>query len=104
GRQAGDAKRLGLDWYGFVISFKGVFLEGLEIVFIVITFGLNADDVPLAATGALLGAVIVLIAAIALHKPLSRVPDNTIKLAVGLLLPPFGTFWAVEGLGAFRAS
>jgi Ca2+/H+ antiporter, TMEM165/GDT1 family len=102
GRQAGDDKKLGLDWFGFVVSFKGVFLEGLEIVFIVITFGLTAGDVPLAATGAIVGAMIVLLAAIALHKPLSRVPENMLKFAVGLLLSTFGTFWAVEGLGVFR--
>jgi len=101
---AGDEKKLGLDWFGFVVSFKGVFLEGLEIVFVVITFGLNADDMPLAVTGAIVGAIIVLGAAVALHKPLSRVPENTIKFAVGLLLSTFGTFWAVEGLGVFRDS
>ena len=101
-RAAGTERKLGLDWFGFVVTFKGVFLEGLEIVFIVITFGLNADNVPLAATGAIIAATIVLIAAIILHKPLSRVPENTIKFAVGLLLSTFGTFWAVEGLGVFQ--
>jgi uncharacterized membrane protein len=100
-RRAGEERRLGLDWFAFVVSFKGVFLEGLEIVFIVITFGLNADDVPLAAAGAVAGGVIVLGAGLALHKPLARVPENTIKFAVGLLLSTFGTFWAVEGLGVF---
>ncbi len=57
---AGNERKLGLDWFGFVVSFKGVFLEGLEIVFIVITFGLNADDVPLAAAGAVIGGIVVL--------------------------------------------
>lgn len=101
-RRAGDETRLGLDWFGFTVSFKGVFLEGLEIVFIVITFGLSADDLPLAAMGALAAGACVLVAAIAAHKPLSRVPENTIKFAVALLLSTFGTFWAVEGLGVFR--
>ena len=55
GRSAGSERYLGLDWFGFVVSFKGVFLEGLEIVFIVITFGLNAGNVPLAATGIVAG-------------------------------------------------
>jgi uncharacterized membrane protein len=100
-RQAGDERRLGLDWFAFVVSFKGVFLEGLEIVFIVITFGLNADSIALATLGAAIGGVIVLAAGFALHKPLTRVPENTIKFAVGLLLSTFGTFWAVEGLGWF---
>ena len=84
-----------------MVSFKGVFLEGLEIVFIVITFGLNANSIPLATLGAAIGGVIVLAAGFALHKPLARVPENTIKFAVGLLLSTFGTFWAVEGLGWF---
>ncbi len=100
-RAAGDERRLGLDWFAFVVSFKGVFLEGLEIVFIVITFGLNADSIWLAIAGAALGGAIVLGAGFALHRPLARVPENTIKFAVGLLLSTFGTFWAVEGLGWF---
>jgi Ca2+/H+ antiporter, TMEM165/GDT1 family len=100
-REAGEERRLGLDWFAFVVSFKGVFLEGLEIVFIVITFGLNADSIWLAVLGAAIGGTIVLAAGIALHKPLARVPENTIKFVVGLLLSTFGTFWAVEGLGSF---
>jgi uncharacterized membrane protein len=100
-RRAGDERHLGLDWFAFVVSFKGVFLEGLEIVFIVITFGLNADSIALAVLGAAIGGVIVLGAGFALHKPLARVPENTIKFVVGLLLSTFGTFWAVEGLGWF---
>jgi Ca2+/H+ antiporter, TMEM165/GDT1 family len=103
-RAAGEERRLGLDWFAFVVSFKGVFLEGLEIVFIVITFGLNANSIALATVGAAIGGVIVLAAGLALHKPLARVPENTIKFAVGLLLSTFGTFWAVEGLGWFGPS
>ncbi len=101
GRSAGAGQRLGLDWFGFVVSFKGVFLEGLEIVFIVITFGLNADDVPTAAAGAAVAGALVLGAGVVAHRPLAGVPQNTIKFAVGLLLSTFGTFWAVEGLGVF---
>jgi uncharacterized membrane protein len=101
GRRAGADQRFGLDWFGFVVSFKGVFLEGLEIVFIVITFGLNADDVPAAAAGAALAGVVVLGIGAVAHKPLANVPQNMIKFAVGLLLSTFGTFWAVEGLGVF---
>lgn len=102
-REAGGEQRLGLDWFGFTVAFKGVFLEGLEVVFIVITFGLNADSIPLAAAGAAVAGLIVLVAGIAAHRPLSRVPENTIKLTVGLLLTTFGTFWAAEGLGVFAA-
>jgi uncharacterized membrane protein len=100
-RAAGDDRRMGLDWFAFVVSFKGVFLEGLEIVFIVITFGLSGDSIGLAVVGAALGGTIVLAAGFALHRPLARVPENTIKFAVGLLLSTFGTFWSVEGLGWF---
>jgi Ca2+/H+ antiporter, TMEM165/GDT1 family len=100
-RRAGDERRLGLDWFAFVVSFKGVFLEGLEIVFIVITFGLNANSISLAIIGAAIGGAIVLAAGFALHKPLARVPENTIKFVVGLLLSTFGTFWSIEGLGWF---
>jgi Ca2+/H+ antiporter, TMEM165/GDT1 family len=101
-RGAGRETKVGLDWFGFVVSFKGVFLEGLEVIFIVITFGLNAHSLPTAIAGASVGGAIVLVAGVALHKPLARVPENTIKLVVGLLLSTFGTFWAVEGLGVFK--
>jgi Ca2+/H+ antiporter, TMEM165/GDT1 family len=101
GRRAGHEQRFGLDWFGFVVAFKGVFLEGMEIVFIVITFGTNADDVPAAAAAAALAGVAVVGVGAAAHKPLTRVPQNTIKFAVGLMLSTFGTFWAVEGLGVF---
>ena len=74
-------------------------LEGLEVVFIVLTFGLNADSVPLAAAGAAAAGVLVLASGAILHRPLARVPENTLKFAVGLLLATFGTFWSVEGLG-----
>jgi uncharacterized membrane protein len=93
----------GIDLFGFMVSFKGVFLEGMEVVFIVITFGLNADDVPLASAGAGAAVLVVLAAGVALRKPLSMVPENTLKYGVGLLLAAFGTFWAVEGVGIFRA-
>jgi uncharacterized membrane protein len=101
-RLAASESRFGLDWLGFVVSFKGVFLEGLEVIFIVITFGLNAHSMPIAVAGAAAGGAIVLVAGLLLHKPLSRVPENTIKFAVGLLLSTFGTFWSVEGLGVFK--
>ncbi|HEU5371083.1 MAG TPA: hypothetical protein VFU51_01710 [Gaiellaceae bacterium] len=101
-RAAGPEDRFGLDWFSFVVSFKGVFLEGTEVVFIVITFGLNAHDVPLAAGAAGAAGVAVLAAGAVAHRPLARVPENALKYVVGLLLSTFGTFWAVEGLGVFR--
>lgn len=103
GRRAAAESRFGVDWLGFVVSFKGVFLEGLEVIFIVITFGSNAHSLPTAIVAAAIGGAIVIVAGVALHRPLARVPENTIKFAVGLLLSTFGTFWAVEGLGVFGA-
>jgi uncharacterized membrane protein len=101
-RAAGGRQRFGLDWFGFVVSFKGVFLEGVEVVFIVITFGLNAGNVAVAAVSATAaGLVVATVGAIA-TRPLSAVPENTLKYAVGLLLATYGTFWAVEGLGLSR--
>jgi uncharacterized membrane protein len=96
---AADDRRLGLDWLAFAVSFKAVLLEGVEVVFIVITFGANADSVPLAAAGAAAACAVVVSAGALLRHPLSRVPENTIKFTVGLLLTTFGTFWLVEGLG-----
>src|SRR5207244_4658778 len=97
---AGADVRRGLDWVGFVVSFKGVFLEGLEVAFIVLTFGSTQGSIPLAALGA--GAAVVLVASVgaAVRAPLARVPANTLKYAVGAMLTTFGTFWAAEGAGA----
>jgi uncharacterized membrane protein len=93
-------ERAGLDWYGFTLSFKGVLLEGLEVAFIVLTFGSTQGSIPLAAVGA--GAAIVLVAGvgIAVRAPLARVPENAMKFAVGLMLTTFGIFWGAEGAGA----
>ena len=90
----------GIDAYGFAISFKAVLLEGLEVVFIVVTFGSNQHDVPLAAAAAVVALAIVVAAGAIAHAPLSRVPENTIKFAVGVLLTSFGMFWSAEGAGA----
>jgi uncharacterized membrane protein len=89
----------GLDWYGFTLSFKGVFLEGLEVVFIVITFGGAQHHVGLAAIGAAAALVVVTTAGVIVHRPLSRVPENTMKFMVGVMLTTFGTFWGSEGAG-----
>ena len=96
---AGRQERLGLDWYGFTIAFKGVLLEGLEVAFIVITFGSTQGRLGLAAAAAGAALVLVAVAGVLVHAPLARVPENTIKFAVGLLLTTFGTFWATEGAG-----
>jgi uncharacterized membrane protein len=95
----GAAPLPGLDWTAFTVAFKGVLLEGLEVVFIVITFGLTAGDVAPALFGAIGAAIVVVALAIVVQQPLSRVPENTLKFVVGLMLTAFGTFWAGEGVG-----
>jgi uncharacterized membrane protein len=87
------------DWYAFTLSFKGVLLEGLEVVFIVITFGANQGNVGLAALGAAAAVLVVAGIGVAARAPLARVPENTLKLAVGVMLTSFGTFWGAEGAG-----
>jgi uncharacterized membrane protein len=96
---AAGRKHAGLDWYAFTLAFKGVLLEGLEVAFIVISFGGGQGRLPLAATAA--GAALVVVAGVGalVRAPLARVPENRIKFAVGLLLSTFGAFWAVEGAG-----
>jgi uncharacterized membrane protein len=88
------------DWYGFTLSFKGVLLEGLEVVFIVLTFGSNAHDVGLAAIAAVCAVALVAVAGAAVRAPLARVPENTLKFIVGIMLTSFGLLWGAEGAGA----
>jgi uncharacterized membrane protein len=89
-----------LDRYAWTLSFKTVLLEGLEVVFIVLTLGVNQGSIPLAAIGAVVAAVVVGAAAVVMRRPLSRVPENALKFGVGVMLTAFGTFWAAEGAGA----
>ena len=100
-RVAGKLSRVGIDdWYAFTLSYKGVLLEGLEVAFIVLTFGTIQHQVGLASIAAISAVVIVTIAGIALAKPLSKVPENAMKFSVGILLTSFGIFWGAEGSGA----
>lgn len=98
--QAAGREPRGIDGYGFTVSFKGVLLEGLEVAFIVITFGSNQHNVPLAALAALAAVVVVVATGLAVRAPLSRIPENTLKYGVGVMLTAFGTFWGAEGAGA----
>jgi uncharacterized membrane protein len=93
------SKRGVSDWYAFTLSFKGVLLEGLEVVFIVITFGDNQRNVGAAAIGAVAAVVVVTLLGVALKAPLTKVPENWMKFAVGVMLTSFGTFWGAEGAG-----
>jgi hypothetical protein len=86
------------DWYAFSLSYKGVLLEGLEVAFIVLTFGAIDHKVGLASIAALVAVAIVTAAGFALRKPLARVPENTLKFSVGIMLTAFGIFWGVEGV------
>ncbi len=99
-RGAGDRRRGAIDGYSLTIAFKGVLLEGLEVAFIVVTFGANQHQVGLAAIAAALAVVVVIAAGVAVRAPLARVPENAMKFAVGVMLTSFGTFWSVEGAGA----
>jgi uncharacterized membrane protein len=90
----------GFDGYSFLVSFKGSFLEGLEVVFIALTFGSNQKDVPLAAAAAAAAVLVVACAGFALRSPLARVPENTLKFVVGVMLTSFGLFWGGEGVHA----
>jgi uncharacterized membrane protein len=88
------------DWVGFVLALKGVFLEGLEVVFIVVAVGGTSQGLPAAIAGGLLAMVVVAAAGVVVRKPLARVPENTLKYTVGVILTSIGTFWAAEGMGA----
>jgi uncharacterized membrane protein len=85
-------------WVGVGASFNGVFLEGLEVVFIVIALG-GLNSVPAATVGALAALAVVAAAGLALRQPLTRVPENAMKYVVGIMLTSFGTFFAGEGIG-----
>lgn len=96
----GGRKGFVADWYAFTLSFKGVLLEGLEVVFITLTFGANAHDVGLAAVAAVAAVVVVAGSGLAVRAPLARVPENSMKFVVGVMLTAFGVFWGAEGAGA----
>jgi uncharacterized membrane protein len=98
--RAAGARHPGLDGYAFASAFKGVLLEGLEVVFIVLTLGASRHRIPLAAASAVLAVLLVAASGLAARAPLARVPENTMKFAVGVMLTSFGLFWTVEGAGA----
>ena len=87
------------DWYAFTLSFKGVLLEGLEVVFIVITFGASQHDIGAAVAGAAAAVLVVTVTGVMVRAPLARVPENALKFAVGVMLTSFGIFWGAEGAG-----
>jgi uncharacterized membrane protein len=106
-RGAVDASASRFDLFGFLLSYKSVLLEGLEVAFIVITFGLSAatstvsrsSGIASAALGALAAGLLVILVGVLVRVPLAKVPENTLKFVVGIMLTTFGTFWTGEGFG-----
>jgi uncharacterized membrane protein len=96
-RRSGDRRA---DFVAGVAAFKAVLLEGVEVVFIVIATGAGHGMIGYASIGALAACVLVLVVGLVVHRPLSAVPENTLKFVVGLLLSAFGIFWVGEGIGA----
>jgi uncharacterized membrane protein len=88
------------DWYGFTLAYMGVLLEGLEVAFIVVTFGSVQGQIAEASLGAIAAVVLVVAVGLLIRAPLARVPENTMKFVVGILLTSFGIFWGAEGAGA----
>jgi uncharacterized membrane protein len=92
-------KKTSLDWIAGIAAFKAVLLEGLEVVFIVIAVGAGQGLLWPASIGALAACATVLVIGAIVHRPLARVPENTLKFGVGVVLSAFGVFWTGEGLG-----
>ena len=97
--RAAGARHPGFDGYSFTASFKGVLLEGVEVVIIVLTLGANQHRLGLASAAAGVAVLAVVLGGAAVRAPLARVPENTMKLAVGVMLSSFGIFWTAEGVG-----
>jgi Ca2+/H+ antiporter, TMEM165/GDT1 family len=87
-----------IDWVGFSTAFQGVFVEGVEVVFIVVAIGGADHNLAAASLGAAAAALLVALVGVLLHRPLTQVPENTLKYLVAIMLSTFGTFWVGEGL------
>lgn len=106
-RARGEQKTPRIDTFGVLLSYKSVLLEGLEVAFIVITFGSSAANnvcssscgISSAAIGAAIAGILVIALGALVRAPLTKIPENTLKFVVGVMLTSFGTFWAGEGLG-----
>jgi len=96
---AAKRRHASLDWIAGMAAFKAVLLEGLEVIFIVIAVGAGRGLLRAAALGALAACIAVLAVGMIAHRPLSKVPENTLKFGVGVMLSAFGVFWTGEGLG-----
>jgi uncharacterized membrane protein len=99
--EAGPREAGAFDWVGGLTAFKIVLMEGVEVAFIVIAVGAGRGLLGLASAGALAACVAVAVIGAAVHRPLARVPENTLKFAVGVMLSAFGLFWTGESLGVY---
>lgn len=97
--EASRRQETSANWIAAITAFKAMLLEGLEVVFIVIAVGSGRGLIGAASMGALAACVLVLVVGAIVHKPLSRVPENTLKFGVAVMLCAFGVFWTGEGLG-----
>ncbi|MBV8120624.1 MAG: TMEM165/GDT1 family protein [Alphaproteobacteria bacterium] len=97
--QSGDRRHSSFDWIAGLTAFKAVLLEGLEVVFIVVAAGAGRGLLWPAGLGALAACLTILILGVAIRRPLAKVPENTLKFGVGVMLSSFGVFWTGEGLG-----
>ena len=100
--ESGEAerwRRRGIDWTAFVLAFKGVILEGLEVAFIVVTFGATANQYGAAVIGGVSAILLVGAVGLVAHPLVTQIPRSFLQLIVGVMLTTFGTFWALEGLG-----
>lgn len=97
--EGADWQGPGMDWTAFVVAFKGVLLEGLEVAFIVVSFGASANELGVAVVGGVAAVVMIGAIGFAAHPLIRRIPRSVLQLVVGTLLTSFGTFWALEGLG-----
>lgn len=92
------------DWMaGWLIAFKGVLLEGFEVWLVVVAFGLHGRAWTSSSAGALTALFVVIAAGLLVQAPLRRVPENTIKFAVGTMITAFGSFWTLEAVGGAGA-
>src|SRR5213078_593661 len=99
-RARGEPPKTGLDTFGVLLSYKSVLLEGLEVAFIVISFGgSGAGGIGLAALGAAAAGLLVIGVGVLVQTPLKQIPENTLKFIVGIMLTTFGTFWSGESFG-----
>ena len=89
----------GIDRTAFVLAFKGVLLEGLEVAFIVVTFGVSAGELPRAVVGGVGAVVVVGGLGFTVHRSVARIPRSVLQLIVGVMLTSFGSFWSLEGIG-----